>query len=80
MLPSASAAVLAAIDHMGGTLAVARALAESGRRIDLAGLDRDIAALCVALMALDEGQARPMRGALEALVRELDALVVALTP
>ena len=67
-------AVLAAIEGMGGTVAVARALVEGGRQVDLAGLDRDAAALCAAVMALEAEAARGLRPALEALLRQVDAL------
>jgi hypothetical protein len=67
-------AVHAAIEGFGGTLAVARALAAGGRHIDLSGLDREAAALCAAVMALEQEAARALRPALEALLRQLDGL------
>ncbi|MDO9709347.1 hypothetical protein [Paracraurococcus lichenis] len=70
----------AAIDSLHGTLVVARALAESGRRIDLAGLDAGAAALCAAIAMLPPGQARPLRPALVALLEEVEGLGAALPP
>ncbi|WP_203077033.1 hypothetical protein [Falsiroseomonas ponticola] len=67
-------AVHAAIEAMGGTVAVARALVEGGRRVDLEGLDRDAAALCAAVMALSPEDGRRLRPALEALLRQVDGL------
>lgn len=67
-------AVHAAIEAMGGTVAVARALVEGGRRVDLEGLDRDAAALCAAVMTLAAEEAKALRPALEALLRQVDGL------
>lgn len=67
-------AVHAAIEGLGGTVALARALAEGGRSIDLAGLDRDATALCAAVMALEQDAARALRPALEALLRQVEGL------
>jgi hypothetical protein len=72
--PTHAEAVRAAIAAMDGTLALARALVEAGRRVDLAGLDADAAALCAAVMALDSGPASLLRPDLEALLRQLDGL------
>ncbi len=66
--------VRAAIEAMDGTVAVARALVEGGRRVDLAGLDREATSLCAAVMALETVQARSLRPALEALLRQVDGL------
>jgi hypothetical protein len=73
-------AVRAAIDTLGGTVAVARALVEGGRVIDLAGLERDCAMLCAALMALDIHDARRMRPALEELLYQVNRLASHLDP
>jgi hypothetical protein len=72
--PSHSDAVAAAIATLAATLAVARALAEAGRRIDLDGLEGDAVALCAALMALDAGEARGLRPAIEALRHDVEIL------
>ncbi len=70
----------AAIDSMRGTLAVARALVESCRQVDLAGLDAGAAALCAAIAMLPPDSARPMLPALVSLLEEVDGLGAALTP
>lgn len=70
----------AAIESMRGTLALARALVESGRRIDLTGLDAGTAALCAAIGMLPVEHARPMLPALVALLAEVDGLGAALAP
>ncbi len=70
-------AALAAIDSLRGTLGTARALAQNGRRIDLAGLDAE-AVLCAAVTLLPRAAARGLRPALEALLRELDGLAASL--
>lgn len=72
--------VQAAIAAMDGTLAVATALVAGGRRIDLAGLDREAAVLCAAVMALDAAEAARLRPALEALCGNIDSLAAALRP
>ena len=73
-----AAAVAAAIAALDGTLVVAKALVEGGRRIDLAGLDRDAVALCAAVMALDAAEAKPLRPALEALRGHVEGLAAAM--
>jgi hypothetical protein len=72
--PTPTEAVGAAIAALDGTLAVARALVEGGRRIDLEGLEQEAAALCAAVMALGTEEARRMRPALEALRTHVDGL------
>jgi hypothetical protein len=72
-------AVQAAIEALGGTVTVARALIEGGRRVDLEGLDRDATALCAAVMALERGAALHLRPALEALLRQVEQLTAALS-
>ncbi|HEV7267395.1 MAG TPA: hypothetical protein VGN83_21190 [Falsiroseomonas sp.] len=67
-------AVRAAIEAMDGTIVMARALVEGGRRIDLAGLDGETGRLCAAVMALDGAEARRLRPALESLRRQVDGL------
>src|SRR4051794_1671936 len=77
---SPSLPALAAIESIHGTVAMARALAESGRRIDLGGLDADAAALCTAIALLPLASARPLRPALTALLREGEGRAAALPP
>jgi hypothetical protein len=67
-------AVNAAIETLGGTVSVARALVEGGRRVDLAGLDRDATALCAAVLTLAREDARSLRPALESLLRQVNDL------
>ena len=69
-------AVRAAIEAMSGTVTLARALVEGGREVDLEGLDKDANALCAAVMMLDREDARPLRPALEALLRQVNDLTV----
>jgi hypothetical protein len=76
--PSPTAAVEAAIASLDGTLAMARALVESGRRIELDGLENDAAALCAALMLLSPEAARALRPALIGLRRQVDELATSL--
>jgi hypothetical protein len=74
------ASPLAAIESMHGTLVLARAFVESGRRIDLAGLDAAATALCAAVAMLPPADARALRPALVALLEEVDGLRAALSP
>lgn len=76
--PAPHAAVLAAIESLGGTLAMARALVEGGRQVDLTGLDREVASLCAAVVATRPDAARPLRPALEALRAQVDRVAAAL--
>ncbi len=71
-------AIRAAIEAMDGTIVMARALVEGGRRIDLAGLEQEAGRLCAAVMTLEATQARPLRPALEALRRQVDGLATSL--
>jgi hypothetical protein len=57
---------------------MARALVESGRRIELDGLENDAAALCAALMLLSPEAARALRPALIGLRRQVDELATSL--
>ena len=70
--PSDRAAALARASV--GTLQVARALAQSRRSIDLAGLDQEIGRLCAAALDLPAAQGRAMRPLLVDVLAELDAL------
>ena len=74
------ATTLATIDTLRGTLALARALVESGRRVDLTGLDTGTAAVCAAIEMLPPDLARQLRPALVGLLAEVDGLGVALAP
>ena len=76
--PNPAEVVGAAIAAFDSTLAVARALVESGRRIDLAGLDHEAAVLVAAIMALDAADARHLRPAVQALRDHVDGLAARL--
>lgn len=69
-------ATLGSIETMRATVAMARALVEGGREVDLAGLEHDAAAICHALDGLPAHSARAMRPAMLALMREVEALAV----
>ncbi len=56
------------------TTALARALAEAGRPIDLAGLDGQIGLVCARALDLPPEEGRVMRRDLQALLAEVDAL------
>jgi len=72
--PQASLPALAAIEALQCTVAVARSLVEAGRRIDLTGFDRDTATVCTAIALLPPANARPLRPALQALLRDVEGL------
>lgn len=75
-----TAGLLAAIEAMEATLAVAGALASERRRIDLGGLDAEIGRLCAAALAAPRAAVPEVRVRLEALVAALDRLRVGLAP
>ncbi|WBV41707.1 hypothetical protein [Pseudoroseomonas cervicalis] len=78
-MPSAALqAVLATADSLRATLSLARALAEAGRRIDVEGLERDVAPLCAAALALPPACGAEARHALHALRAELESLLALL--
>ncbi|HEY0205089.1 MAG TPA: hypothetical protein VGC15_13185 [Acetobacteraceae bacterium] len=55
-------------------VAVTRALAESGRRVDLSGLDGAVGLLCAKTLDLPPDQGRLARPQLAAILAELDQL------
>ncbi|WP_043362925.1 hypothetical protein [Belnapia sp. F-4-1] len=73
-------ATLAAIEALYDTVVMARALATSGRQIDLAGLDTEAAALCAAIAQMPRHRAKLLRPALESLAQEVEGLAAALPP
>ncbi|NMJ41714.1 hypothetical protein GWK16_10710 [Roseomonas sp. JC162] len=75
-----TAGLLAAIEAMEATLAVAEALASERRRIDLGGLDAEMGRLCVAALAAPRVAVPEVRVRLEALVVALDRLRAGLAP
>lgn len=72
--------LLAAIEAMEATFAVAEALVAERRRIDLGGLEVEMERLCVACLATPRGAAPAVRARLEGLLRLLDRLRAALAP
>jgi hypothetical protein len=75
-----TAALIAAIEAMEGTLAVAEALAAGRRRIDLAGLEAEIGRICAASLAAPRKAAPDIRARLQALLRAHDRLRAGLAP
>lgn len=59
---------------IAGALRMARALAASGRRIDVAGLEDPVGLLCAKSLDLPPSQGRQMRIVLVTLLQEVDAL------
>lgn len=70
--------VLAAIDSLRGTVTMARVLVQSGRTVDLAGLDGEAATLCQQVAKLPRALGARLRPALEALVRDIEGLAATL--
>ncbi|MBS0561090.1 MAG: hypothetical protein JSR21_13650 [Proteobacteria bacterium] len=70
--PLAATAALA--DGVFSTLRMARALAESGRRIDVEGLDRLVGLLCAKALDLPPEDGRRMRLTLLDMLDDVDAL------
>lgn len=68
----------AAASALLATLALARGLVAGGRRVDLSGLEREAAALCAAALALPREEACTLLPSLEAIQREITALMEAL--
>jgi hypothetical protein len=75
--PLAGVCVLA--DELASTIGLARALAESGRAVDLTGLDSRIGLLCAKSLDLPPEQGRAMRHRLISLSGSIEALSRALT-
>ena len=74
----AAAAVEALADNLIGVLGVARALAMTGRQVDLAGLSASAGLLCAKALDLAPDRGRRLRPKLALLRSDLDALSVAL--
>jgi uncharacterized protein (DUF1778 family) len=70
--PEVHAANLA--DSVSLVLQAARTVVEQQAALDLAGLDWDVGRLCAACLDLPPEQGRALRGRLQALAEELDAL------
>ena len=69
----------AVANALGRTAAMASALARAGRRIDLTGLDAQVALVCVKALDLPPEQGCVVRMDLVLLLAELDALAGALS-
>ena len=76
----AAGTVAALCDTVRQTAAVAVGLAESGRRLDVAGLDRTVGLLCAKALDLPPAEGRMARIGLITLLAEMNALGVALRP
>ena len=59
---------------VAATLRAARALAASGRQVDLIGLDNMIGHLCAQILDLPADDARDFRGQLQAIDHEIEQL------
>ena len=70
--------VSAAADDAAATLQVASALAASGRRLDLSGLDTEIGKLCASVLDLPPALGRTMQHRLIALLADVERLARAL--
>ena len=73
-------AVVAAVDELHGVLSLAEILLLAGRSLDLAGLDREVAALCGAVTALPTEEGRAARPALSGLLTQVEGLHARLSP
>jgi len=78
MTPQPQQAILASIEQMDSTLAVATALAESGRALDLHGLEKEMTRLCGAVLLLPAEDGRVLRPAMAGLLARLEGLSAAL--
>ena len=65
---------------VSATVRTARGLAEAGRPIDVAGLDRMVGVLCAHVLDLSHYESRGFRERLRGIGGELDGLVAALGP
>jgi hypothetical protein len=61
------------------TIRLSRALVDTGRSVDLDGLDRIIGLLCAKALDLAPEQGRELVPELSAMLREIDGLAAALT-
>ena len=79
-----NAVALEAVESFGEGVAVmlrmARALIDSRRHVDLAGLDAMVGPLCARALDLPPAQGRTVRPLLIGLLAELDALRAAMPP
>jgi hypothetical protein len=61
------------------TIRLSRALVDTGRSVDLAGLDRVVGLLCAKALDLQPEQGRELVPELSVMLREIDGLSAALT-
>ena len=73
-------AVLSAISAMGESLTQAEASLAEGYRLDLAGLEGEMARLCAAAQGVSPDMAPAIRRGLETLLGQVDRLIKALPP
>ena len=74
------AAVAGLAERVAGTLLLAAALAEAGRRLELEGLDRMVGLLCAQALDLPPALGHAFRPRLVGLLEDLDALGRRLAP
>lgn len=72
-------AVRRAIQGLHATLSVAAALLEAGRRVDLSGLEREVAALCHAAVILPAADGHALSVELAALLSQVEGLEARMT-
>lgn len=72
--------LLAAVEAMEATLAVAEALVAERRAVDLSGLEAETSRLCAACLAAPRAMAPALRLRLESVLRAHDRLRAALAP
>jgi hypothetical protein len=77
-LESPIAAVRACLEQLGHTLGIARSLVQSGKQVDLTGLDAEIGFVCARTLDLPPEEGRAVRPELMGLRAELDSLSAAL--
>lgn len=65
-------------EHLAATIRLSRAMVETGRRVDIAGLDGGIGLLCAQALDLPQAQGRALVPFLAALLAEVDALATTL--
>ena len=80
MSRSPSDSLQAAIDSLRGTVTMARVLVQSGRAVDLEGLDLEAAEICARVSGLPRARGQRLLPALSALVRDIEGLAATLPP
>jgi len=72
--PSRQPAAEQEAEAVAAMLRLARGMLDSGRRIDLAGMEQMVGRLCARCLDLPPEEGRAMRPSLAALLAEIDAL------